>query len=189
MKLVVALQARPDLHAAGRQQVGRSARHADAAGATGGANWQGGCVRSRDEDVLHLHRTTRSTRARPRADRLPDAVGHARTCNGHGRAIRRRRAATRRTAAGTAGARGGRRAVAAGGGEGGGGLTVQGLPLIKPPYGRITAIDLNKGELVWQIAHGETPDNVKQPSGAQGLTIPRTGRHGPHRHARRPRRW
>src|SRR5439155_21016225 len=50
-----------------------------------------------------------------------------------------------------------------GGGEegGGGGLTVQGLPLIKPPYGRITAIDLNKGEKVWQIAHGETADNVK----------------------------
>jgi quinoprotein glucose dehydrogenase len=26
---------------------------------------------------------------------------------------------------------------------------------------RITAIDLNKGELVWQIAHGETPDFIK----------------------------
>ncbi len=31
-------------------------------------------------------------------------------------------------------------------------LTVQGLPLVKPPYGRITAIDLNKGDMVWQIA-------------------------------------
>jgi glucose dehydrogenase len=36
-------------------------------------------------------------------------------------------------------------------------VTIQGLPLIKPPDGRITAIDLNKGDLVWQIAHGETP--------------------------------
>ncbi len=41
-----------------------------------------------------------------------------------------------------------------GGGESSNGLFVQGLPIIKPPYGRITALDLNKGELVWQIAHG-----------------------------------
>ena len=57
-------------------------------------------------------------------------------------------------------------------------LTVQGLPLIKPPYGRITALDLNKGELVWQIAHGETPDNIKNHPALKGLTIPRTGRQG-----------
>jgi quinoprotein glucose dehydrogenase len=31
----------------------------------------------------------------------------------------------------------------------------QGLPLIKPPWGRITAIDLNKGEIEWQVAHGD----------------------------------
>lgn len=31
----------------------------------------------------------------------------------------------------------------------------QGLPLTKPPYGRITAIDLNTGEHVWQVPHGE----------------------------------
>lgn len=35
----------------------------------------------------------------------------------------------------------------------------KGLPLIKPPYGRITAIDLNKGEHVWQVAHGDGPRN------------------------------
>ena len=33
----------------------------------------------------------------------------------------------------------------------------QGLPLVKPPYGRITAIDLNKGEHVWQVPHGDGP--------------------------------
>ena len=32
-------------------------------------------------------------------------------------------------------------------------MAVQGLPLIKPPYGTITAINLDKGEFVWQIAH------------------------------------
>ena len=63
-------------------------------------------------------------------------------------------------------------------------MTVQGLPLIKPPYGRITAIDLNKGEIVWQIAHGETPDNIKNHPALKGLTIPRTGQTGHHRHAR-----
>ncbi len=59
-----------------------------------------------------------------------------------------------------------------------GGLAVQGLPLWKPPYGRITAIDLNKGELVWQVAHGETPDNIRNHPALKGLTIPRTGRPG-----------
>ena len=38
----------------------------------------------------------------------------------------------------------------------------QGLPLVKPPWGRITAIDLNKGKIVWQIAHGDGP--LKHPA-------------------------
>jgi quinoprotein glucose dehydrogenase len=64
-----------------------------------------------------------------------------------------------------------------GGGEGGGGaITVQGLPLVKPPYGRITAIDLNKGDIVWQVPHGDTPDAIKNHPALKGLTIPRTGR-------------
>jgi quinoprotein glucose dehydrogenase len=56
--------------------------------------------------------------------------------------------------------------------------TVQGLPLVKPPYGRITAIDLRKGDLLWQVAHGETPDNIRNHPMLKGLTIPRTGRQG-----------
>ena len=56
------------------------------------------------------------------------------------------------------------------------GLTVQGLPLVKPPWGRISAIDLGKGEIVWQVAHGETPDAVRNHPALKGLTIPRTGR-------------
>lgn len=66
----------------------------------------------------------------------------------------------------------------AAGGEGGGGLTVQGLPLVKPPYGRITAIDLDAGTIKWQIAHGETPDNIRNHPALKGLTIPRTGQTG-----------
>jgi quinoprotein glucose dehydrogenase len=57
-------------------------------------------------------------------------------------------------------------------------LSVQGLPLIKPPYGRITAVDLNKGDIVWQVAHGETPDEIRNHPALRGLDIPRTGRPG-----------
>ena len=57
-------------------------------------------------------------------------------------------------------------------------LAIQGLPLVKPPWGRITAIDLNKGEIAWQVAHGETPDDVRNHPALKGLNIPRTGRIG-----------
>jgi quinoprotein glucose dehydrogenase len=66
-----------------------------------------------------------------------------------------------------------------GGAEGAGpGLTVEGLPLAKPPYGSISAIDLNKGEILWQIANGDTPDNIRDNPALKGLNIPRTGRPG-----------
>ena len=54
----------------------------------------------------------------------------------------------------------------------------QGLPLLKPPYGRLTAINLDRGEIVWQVAHGETPDSVRNHPALKGLTIPRTGQSG-----------
>ncbi len=57
-------------------------------------------------------------------------------------------------------------------------LAVQGLPLLKPPYGSISAIDMNKGEILWQIAHGETPDDIKNHPLLKGLAIPRTGQAG-----------
>ena len=56
--------------------------------------------------------------------------------------------------------------------------TVQGLPMVKPPYGRITALDLKRGEMLWQIAHGETPDNIRNHPLLKGLNLPRTGRQG-----------
>jgi quinoprotein glucose dehydrogenase len=61
---------------------------------------------------------------------------------------------------------------------GGGGLNVQGLPIVKPPYGLLAAIDLSKGAIKWQVPHGETPDNVRTHKALQGLTIPRTGQNG-----------
>lgn len=66
------------------------------------------------------------------------------------------------------------RAAPAGGG-GGGRLTVDGLPLLKPPYATITAINLDTGDIAWQIAHGETPDFIRNNPALKGLDIPRTG--------------
>jgi quinoprotein glucose dehydrogenase len=60
------------------------------------------------------------------------------------------------------------------GGEGGRALMVEGLPILKPPYGRITAYDMNKGEIVWQMPHGDTPDNIKNHPKLKGINIPRT---------------
>ena len=54
-------------------------------------------------------------------------------------------------------------------------MNVDGLPLLKPPYGTISAINLDTGEILWQIAHGETPDVVRNSPALKGLTIPRTG--------------
>jgi len=57
-------------------------------------------------------------------------------------------------------------------------LNVDGIPIIKPPWGRITAIDLNQGEILWQVPHGDTPDHIRNHPLLAGVTIPRTGRAG-----------
>jgi quinoprotein glucose dehydrogenase len=54
----------------------------------------------------------------------------------------------------------------------------QGLPLVKPPYGRVTAIDLNTGEHVWMVPNGDTPEFVKNHPALKGLNIGRTGQPG-----------
>jgi quinoprotein glucose dehydrogenase len=56
--------------------------------------------------------------------------------------------------------------------------TVQGLPLIKPPYGRISAISLDRGDILWQVPHGETPDTIRNHPLLKGMNLPRTGRPG-----------
>jgi glucose dehydrogenase len=60
-----------------------------------------------------------------------------------------------------------------GGGEGG--LTIDGLSIVKPPYGAIAAIDLEKGRVKWRTPHGDTPDNVRNHPLLKGMTIPKTG--------------
>ena len=53
--------------------------------------------------------------------------------------------------------------------------TVFGLPLIKPPYGRVTAVDLKTGERLWMVPHGNTPDSIRRNPKLQGVEIPNTG--------------
>ena len=55
---------------------------------------------------------------------------------------------------------------------------MQGLPLIKPPYSRITAIDMDKGEFRWQVPFGATPDNIRNHPALKGLNVPPLGRPG-----------
>src|SRR5262249_26966307 len=84
------------------------------------------------------------------------------------------------------GGRGGRGAAAgapgaaAEGGRGGGfgGPGPQGLSLVKPPYGVVAAVNLDKGELMWQTPHGDTPDVVRNHPALKGLNIPKTGQTG-----------
>ena len=51
----------------------------------------------------------------------------------------------------------------------------QGLPIYKPPYSRITAIDMNTGEHLWWIPNGDTPERVKNHPALQGVELPNTG--------------
>jgi quinoprotein glucose dehydrogenase len=52
---------------------------------------------------------------------------------------------------------------------------VDGLPYLKPPYGRITAYDMNRGSILWQRANGDTPSDIKNHPALKGLSIPKTG--------------
>jgi quinoprotein glucose dehydrogenase len=162
--------------------------------ATGGANWQGGAF-DPETKMFYIFTNTQPTplglvKPDPERSDFDWVQGTARNPNAPATTT----APSGGAAAGGGQGRGGRGGGAPqiteagspipaggggrGGGEGGGNLTVQGLPLIKPPYGRITALDMNKGTLVWQIAHGDTPDNIKNHPALKGLTIPRTGRQG-----------
>jgi quinoprotein glucose dehydrogenase len=54
-----------------------------------------------------------------------------------------------------------------------------GLPIVKPPYGVIAAIDLSNGpKLLFQVPHGDTPDAVRNNPLLRGLNIGKTGQQG-----------
>lgn len=57
-------------------------------------------------------------------------------------------------------------------------LSVRGLPLLKPPYGTIAAIDLTKGTVAWEVPNGDTPDAIKNHPALAGVELGRTGRNG-----------
>jgi quinoprotein glucose dehydrogenase len=52
-----------------------------------------------------------------------------------------------------------------------------GLPMVKPPWGRITAIDLSAGEIKWMVPNGDAPDWVREHPALTGVTLPKTGRY------------
>jgi quinoprotein glucose dehydrogenase len=57
-------------------------------------------------------------------------------------------------------------------------LVVQGLSIVKPPYAVISAVDLDKGDLKWQVPYGETPDAVRNHPALKGMNIGNTGQPG-----------
>src|SRR5438093_11107779 len=54
-------------------------------------------------------------------------------------------------------------------------ISVRNMPLMKPPYGTISAISLDKGEIVWQVPHGDTPDVVRNNPALKGVSVAKTG--------------
>jgi quinoprotein glucose dehydrogenase len=134
----------------------------------GGANWPGGSF-DPESNLLFIHSHTAVflnglVPANPAQSDMGFVSGQARAGG-----------------AGAAAAAGGRAAgpgAGRGAGPGRGGATVQGLPLVKPPYDRITAYDMNTGDMVWQKAHSSTPDDIKNHPALKGLNLPRTGQPG-----------
>ena len=52
---------------------------------------------------------------------------------------------------------------------------LESLPLVKPPWGRITAIDMNSGDHLWWVANADTPKAVREHPALAGVKLPRTG--------------
>ena len=55
-------------------------------------------------------------------------------------------------------------------------LEVFDIPIAKPPWGRITAIDMSSGKIKWSVANGETPEAITNNPYLKGVEIPRTGK-------------
>lgn len=48
-----------------------------------------------------------------------------------------------------------------------------GIPLLKPPYGHLTAVDLNTGAFAWRVPFGDDPALRRNPA-LKGVTLPAT---------------
>ena len=57
-------------------------------------------------------------------------------------------------------------------------MNVEGLPIMKPPYGVISAVNLDRGDLQWQVPYGETPDNVRNILTQKGIKFDNLGQNG-----------
>ena len=56
----------------------------------------------------------------------------------------------------------------------------QGLPILKPPYSTVTAIDLNRGEILWQVPNGSDSPRVENNPAVAGIDLPPLGGGGRH---------
>lgn len=152
----------------------------------GGANWPGGAVDAETGTLYVASITGSEFLAVSKADPARSDMGYVGGGGGGGG----------RGAAGAAGGRGGVGRGGRGGGRGGdyvgnledadmpasgrgggrGAPGPQGLPLVKPPWGRITAIDLNKGDIMWTAANGDAPDFIRNNPVLKGIDLSNTGR-------------
>jgi quinoprotein glucose dehydrogenase len=139
------------------------------AATSGGTNWQGG---SYDPETHILYAP--SQRSISVMGLVPPEPGTSEFSFVQGSAL----TGARRSAGAGAQADADRPAGAPAAELAGGSLTIDGLPIIKPPYGSITAINMDRGEILWSIAHGETPDEIRNHPALKGIAIPRTGRAG-----------
>ena len=157
----------------------------------GGANWPGGSM-DPETNYLYIHSHTTPffnalVPGNPAQSDMAYVSGQARAAGpgprGAGDGPAGPGAGGPAAGGGAPGARGGAPGAGGGrqgggGGGGGRGGTVQGLPLIKPPYDRITAYNMNTGDIVWQKAHSSTPDDIKNHPALKGLNLPRLGQPG-----------
>lgn len=147
---------------------------------TGGANWPGGAF-DLDTGFFFVSSLTNPdvlAVSEPAAGRSDMAYvgGAGRGGARVGGAATKGGPATKGAEAVPAGRGGG---VGTGGGEGGPArpnIGPQGLPLIKPPWGRITAIDMSTGEHAWMTANGEAPDAVKNHPALKGIDLSKAGK-------------
>jgi quinoprotein glucose dehydrogenase len=138
----------------------------------GGANWPGGSFDPGTNRLyIHSHTTVFALRNVPADVAIPgpdNTAAMLRPVNGE----------PGEDGEGAPPRRGGARGAGARGPGGRGGTDVQGLPLIKPPYDRITAYDMNTGEILWQKTHSSTPDDIKNNPALKGLDLLRLGQPG-----------